>query len=87
MKFSAKTAMFASVAALGLGLAACDGPREEAAEDKGEAMEAQVDQTADAMEDSGQISDAQEDAMKDAADDKADAMEEQGEAADEAAGQ
>jgi hypothetical protein len=75
----------ATVAALGLGLAACDGPQENAAEDTGEQMAEEVNDQAEAMEDAGQITDAQEDAMTDAAEDKADAMEETGEEADQAA--
>ncbi|TMM48360.1 hypothetical protein [Qipengyuania marisflavi] len=86
MKSIFKTTMVASVAALGLSLAACDGPNENAMEDAGEQNAEVVSDQAEAMEDAGQITDAQEDAMTDAAEDKADAMEEQGEAMDEAEG-
>ena len=61
----------ATVAALGLSLAACDSPAEEAAEENAEAMEDQ----ADAMEDSGQITDEQADAMEAEADNMEDAAE------------
>jgi len=78
-----KLIALSAVAALGLGLAACDGPNENAMEDAGEQQAEVVNEQAEAMEDAGQISDAQEDAMTDQAEDKADAMEEQGEAMDE----
>ncbi|ABC64503.1 hypothetical protein [Erythrobacter litoralis] len=76
MKVTFKSAAIASVAALGLGLAACDSPAENAAEDEIEAMEEERDETIDAMEDSGQITDETADAM----DDQTDAMEESMEA-------
>ncbi|WFL78471.1 hypothetical protein P7228_05240 [Altererythrobacter arenosus] len=71
MKFTMKSAAFASVAAMGLALAACDSPAEEAAEEQAEAME----DTADAMEDAGAITDEQADAMEAQADDIEDAAE------------
>lgn len=71
-----------SAIALGLGLAACDGPKENAMEDAGEQNAEMVNENADAMEDAGTMTDAQSDAMTDTAEDKADAMEEAGEAAD-----
>lgn len=80
MKTVIKTSMLA--AALSFGLAACDGPKENAMEDTGEAKAEAVNDQAEAMEDAGKISDTQEDAMTDAAEDKADAMEKQGEAMD-----
>ena len=80
-----KILAFATAAALGLGLAACDGPNENAMEDAGEQNAEVVDDQADAMEDADMITDAQEDAMVDQAEDQADAMEEQGEAMDEGA--
>lgn len=86
MKSTFKAVIFASVAGLGLSLAACDGPAEEAAEDTGEQMVDDVDAQADAMEDAGQITDEEADAMTDAAEDQAGAMEEAGEAQDDAAG-
>ena len=70
MKFT-KATLVASAAALSLGLAACDSPAEEAAEEQAEAMEDQ----ADAMEDAGQITDEQADAMEAQADDIEDAAE------------
>ena len=85
MKFT-KAMLVASTAALSLGLAACDGPNENAMEDAGEQQAEAVNEQADAMEDAGQITDAESDAITDQAEDKADAMEEQGEAMDEAEG-
>lgn len=82
MKTAMKTTMIA--AALTLGLAACDGPNENAMEDAGEQNAEAVNDQAEAMEDAGTISDDQADAMTEQAEDKADAMEEQGEAMDEA---
>lgn len=70
MKFN-KLTLVASAAALSLGVAACDSPAEEAAEEKAEAME----DTADAMEDAGEITDEQADAMEAEADDIEDAAE------------
>ncbi len=87
MKFTAKHAATLLTATIGLSLAACEGPNENATEDQGEAMAEQVEEKADAMEDAGQITDAQEDAMVDNAEDKADAMEKEGEMMDEAAGE
>ena len=82
-----KIIAIASAAVLGLGVAACDGPNENAMEDAGEQQAEVVNEQAEAMEDAGQISDAQEDAVTDQAEDQADALEEQGESIDEAAGQ
>ncbi|MBX7539522.1 hypothetical protein [Qipengyuania sphaerica] len=70
MKFT-KATLVASAAALSLGLAACDSPAEEAAEEEAEAMEAQADD----MEDAGMISDEEADAMEAQADDIEDAAE------------
>ncbi|MBX7501424.1 hypothetical protein K3181_08220 [Qipengyuania sp. YG27] len=86
MKFT-KAMLVASTAALSLGLAACDGPNENAMEDAGEQQAEAVNEQVDAMEDAGTISDAESDAITEQAEDKADAMEEQGEAMDEAAGE
>lgn len=83
MKTVIKTSMLA--AALSFGLVACDGPKENAMEDTGEAQAEAVNDQAEAMEDAGQISDTQEDAMTDQAEDRADAMEETGEAMDDGA--
>lgn len=66
-----KIVAFASAAALGLALAACDSPQEEAAEETAEAIE----DTADSMEDSGLINDAEADAMESTADDIEDSAE------------
>ena len=85
MKFT-KASLVVSAAALNLGLAACDGPNENAMEDAGEQQAEAVNERVDAMEDAGTISDAQSDAITDQAEDKADAMEEQGEAMDDAQG-
>lgn len=71
MKFTFKTAMVASVAAMGLGLAACDSPQEEVAEEQAEAIEEQADD----MEDAGAITDEEADAMEAQADDIEDAAE------------
>ena len=66
-----KIIAFASAAALGLGLAACDSPAEEAAEEEAEAME----DYADDMEDPGMITDEEADAIEAEADDIEDAAE------------
>jgi hypothetical protein len=79
-----KLIAISSALALGLTVAACDGPKEDAMEDAGEQNAEMVNEEAEAMEDAGTISDDQADAMTDAAEDKADAMEEAGEAADNA---
>src|SRR5690606_30036346 len=71
----------ASAAVLGLGLAACEGPQENAAEDVGEQQAEVVDEQVEAMEDADQITQDQEDAITDAAEDRADAMEAAGDAA------
>lgn len=78
-----KFIMVGAALALGLGVAACDGPKENAAEDAGEQNAEAVNSQAEAAADAGQISDQQADAMTDQAEKKADAMEEQGEKADE----
>ncbi len=70
MKFT-KATLVASAAAMSLGLAACDSPAEEAAEEQAEAMEDE----ADAMEDAGMITDEEADAMEAEADDIEDAAE------------
>lgn len=84
MKTILKTSMLA--AALSFGLAACEGPKENAMEDAGEAQAEAVNTQAEAAEDAGKITDEQADAVTDAAEDKADKMEAAGDAADEAAG-
>ena len=86
MKFNSKYAATALIAAMGLSVAACEGPAENAMEDKGEMAAEQVDVEAEALEDAGAISEETEDSMTEMAEDKADAMEETGEAMDEAAG-
>ena len=59
-----KLTIIASAAALSLGVAACDSPQEEAAEEQ-----------AEAMEDAGEITDAEADAIEAEADDIEDAAE------------
>ncbi|WP_338241835.1 hypothetical protein [Aurantiacibacter hainanensis] len=66
-----KIVAFASAAVLGLGVAACDSPQEEAAEEQAEAMEEQADD----MEDAGMITDEEADAMEAEADNMEDAAE------------
>ena len=73
MKFS-KATIVASAAAMSLGLAACDGPTEEAMEDNAEAVETQMEEQADELDQAGM--DAEADAMNDAADQYEDQMEE-----------
>ncbi|RDC61315.1 hypothetical protein HME9302_02536 [Alteripontixanthobacter maritimus] len=80
MKFTMKTAMVATVATLGLSLAACDSAAENEMEDNAEEMEDAADMEIENMEETGQITDDQADAMEDNVDDQAEAMEE---AADE----
>ncbi|RIV83843.1 hypothetical protein [Aurantiacibacter zhengii] len=67
-----KIIAFASAAALGLGLAACDSAAENQAEDNIEEMEDSRDAQVNEMEAEGVITDEQADAM----DDQTDAMEE-----------
>jgi hypothetical protein len=76
-----------SALVLALGVAACDGPKENAAEDAGEQQAEVVNSQAESAADAGQITDAQADQATSAAEAKADNMEKQGEAADNAAGQ
>lgn len=83
MKITFKHTATAMIAALGLSVAACDGPNEQAMEERGDAMVEGAEAQADAMEDAGQINDTQEDAMVENAEDKADAMEARGEAVDD----
>ena len=80
MKTVIKTSMLA--AALSFGLAACDGPKENAMENAGEQNAEAVNAQAEASADAGKITDEQADAMTNAAENKADAMEKQGEAMD-----
>ena len=75
MKFT-KATLVASAAAMSLGLAACDGPTEEAMEDTGDQMESELDAQAEAMEDAG-APEAEVEAMEDKADAVEDTMEEQ----------
>ena len=84
MKITFKHTATVMIAALGLSVAACEGPNENAMEDAGEQNAEVVADQAEDMEDADQITDTQEDAMVDTAEDKADAMEAQGEAMDEA---
>ena len=80
-----KTVLKASmlVAALSFGLAACDGPKENAMEKAGEATAEAVNEQAEAAEAAGTMTEEQADAATDMAEDKADAMEKTGEAMDE----
>ena len=78
-----KIVAIASAAVLGLGVAACDGPNENAMEDAGEQQAEAINEEVDAMEDAGTMTDEQSDAITEQAEDQADAMEEQGEAMDE----
>ena len=84
MKTVLKTSML--VAALSFGLVACDGPKENAMEDAGEAQAEAVNAQAEAAEDAGTMTDGQQDAVTDMAEDKGDAMEETGEKMDQADG-
>jgi hypothetical protein len=82
-----KLLLAGSVLALGFTVVACDGPKENAAEDAGEQQAEVVNSQAESAADAGQISDAQADQATSQAEAKADAMEKQGEAADKASGQ
>ena len=90
MKTILKSAMFASVAAMGLSLAACDSAAEnkmeddanatrEAADEQSDAMEAQADQMGGAAEDKME---AKAEAVDDAGEAKADAMEDKADKTD-----
>ena len=81
MKF-AKTTLVATAAAMSLGLAACDGPQEEAMEDQAEMAESELDAQAEAMEDAG-APEAEVEAMED----QADAVEDAGEEAADTVGE
>lgn len=65
----------ASAAALGLALAACDSPAENAMEDQAEVVDEQAEARADAMEDAGTITDEQADAIEEQGEETKDAME------------
>ena len=67
-----KIIAIASAAVLGLGVAACDSPAENQAEDEIEATEDVRDAQVDQMEEAGEITEDQADVM----DDETDAMEE-----------
>lgn len=69
MKAVFKSVMFASFATLGLGLAACDSPAENAMEDQAEAIDEAAEADADALED-------QADAIEEAGEETKDSMEE-----------
>jgi ABC-type Na+ efflux pump permease subunit len=81
-----KLLMIGSALAFGLGVAACDGPKENAAEDAREQQAEVVNDQAESAAASGQISEQQADDATSQAEEKADAMEEKGEAADNASG-
>lgn len=101
MKIFAKSALLTSVAAMSLGLAACDSKQENAAEDQAvrvrdasEAAADQIEATADAKDpvtdgvDSAaeNKAEAKADAVRHAGEAKADAMEDQADKADKTPG-
>lgn len=94
MKAIFKSAMMASVVAMGLGLSACDSAKENAAEDQAGAVRASSEATADAMEETAdKLGGASEDAMenkaeavRDAGEAKADAMEDKADTMDKTPG-
>lgn len=94
MKSILKGAMIASVAAMGLGLAACDSKQENAAEDQAQAVRESADATGDAMEEAGEnmggaSGAAMEEAgenMKNAGEKKADQMEDNADKMDKTPG-
>lgn len=67
----------ASALTLGLGVAACDSPAENAMEDEATAIDEAAEAQADAMEDAGTITDEQADAIEEQGEETKDAMEEQ----------
>ena len=83
MRFT-KIALATSVAALSLGLAACDSKKENAAEDQADAVRASAEATADAMEATADkkdpVSDGKDSAAENAQEDKAAAVRASGEA-------
>jgi hypothetical protein len=81
-----KLLMIGTALAFGLTVAACDGPKENAAEDAGEQQAEVVNEQAESAADAGQISDQQAADATSQAEATADAMEEKGEAADNASG-
>ena len=72
-----KIIAIASAAVLGLGVAACDSPAENQAEDEIEAMEDTRDAQVDQMEEAGEITEDQADVMDDETDAMEESMEEQ----------
>lgn len=81
-----KLLMIGSALAFGLSVAACDGPKENTAEDAGEQQAEVVNDQAESAADAGKITDEQAASATSQAEAKADAMEKQGEAADNASG-
>ncbi|WP_338447185.1 hypothetical protein V5F89_05210 [Pelagerythrobacter marensis] len=87
MKSIFKGAMVASVAAMGLTLAACDSPAENAAEDRADAVRDATAAQADAMEHEAETLDgaaeeqmeAEAEALENAGEEKAEAIEESAE--------
>lgn len=77
MKKTFKTAMFASVASLGLALAACDSPAENAAEDEADAVRDATAAQADAMEHEAEMLEGTAEEQMEA---EAEALEDAGEA-------
>lgn len=79
MKFMMKSVMLASVAAMGLSVAACDSKKENAEEAQAQDVREASDAAADAMESTAAASEdavqAKADAVREKGDAKADAME------------
>jgi vacuolar-type H+-ATPase subunit H len=84
MKAFAKSAILASAAAMSLGLAACDSPTENAAEDQADAVRDSAEATADAIEETADAMDPAVDGVdsraENAMENKADAVRDAGEA-------
>jgi hypothetical protein len=80
MKSVIKTGAVAAV--LTLGLAACDGPNEEAMSEAGEERAEIIEERTDELDEAGMITEEAQDEIIEQAENTADAMEEQGEAMD-----
>jgi len=83
-KTEMKKILFASVAAMGLTVSACDSAAENQAEDQIEATEEAADAEIEAMEDAGAMTDAEADSAEAAVEAEADAAEDAVDAADPA---
>lgn len=79
MKKTFKSVVVLSVAALGLGLSACDSPAENKAEDQAQAVRKSADATGEALEEKGE-------AVKEAGEAQADRMEDQADKMDKTPG-